>query len=173
VVADLGCGSGFLSSVLAQSASRVIAIDHSRAMLAAAKKKRLGAAVEFRQGEFDALPLADGEVDAAFANLVWHHLPDFAAAAAEVFRVLAPAGTVVISDLLPHDAEWMREAMGDLRLGLKPDQVLASLARAGFEALHWQSAVDQYTVTSPAGEVRRLPMFLARGEKPRREPRAV
>ena len=73
------------------------------------------------------MPLRDGEVQAAFANLVWHHLADHDAAAREVFRVLGPGGRVVVSDLLPHEAEWMRDAMGDLRLGLRVEQVLGAL----------------------------------------------
>lgn len=165
-VADLGCGTGFLTAALRQRAARVIAVDHSERMLDLAQKRQGGGAVEFRRGELDALPLADGECDAVFANLVWHHLPDFAAAAAESLRVLKPGGVCIVSDLLPHDAEWMREAMGDLRLGLKPEQVQAALLRAGFRELHWQQAVDRYRVAAPAGGAIDLPLFLVRGRRP-------
>lgn len=174
VVADLGCGTGFLSALLARRGARVLAVDHSERMLEAAERAKLEGAlegsVEFRRGELDALPLADGEVDAAFANLVWHHLPDFAAAAREVFRVLKPGGAFVVSDLEPHEAEWMRDAMGDLRLGLKSDQVVGALARAGFADLTTEPAVDRYRVTSPAGEARELPMFLVCGRRPAHRP---
>lgn len=168
VVADLGCGTGFLAANLANVASKVIAVDHSERMLAAAKKKGLPSNCDLRRGELDDLPIDDDAVDAAFANLVWHHLPDLSAAAREVFRVLKPGGTVVISDLLPHESEWMREAMGDLRLGLKPEQVLAALAAAGFHALRWERAVDCYRGRAPDGGTEiDLPMFLVRGQKPR------
>ncbi|MBK8101462.1 MAG: metalloregulator ArsR/SmtB family transcription factor [Planctomycetes bacterium] len=165
-VADLGCGTGFLTSRLAQHGVPVIAIDHSERMLHAAQRTIGEGRVEFRRGELDALPLQDGEVGAAFANLVWHHLPDHAAAAAEAFRVLRPGGIVVISDLQPHEHDWMREQMGDLRLGLRQDQVLAALARAGFTALHAEPALDHYCVQGPQGPRRQLPMFLVRGRKP-------
>lgn len=165
-VADLGCGTGFLTEALAQSGARVLAVDHSERMLAAARHKQRGGDVEFRVGELDALPIADREVDAAFANLVWHHLPDLAAAAAEVFRVLKPGGTAVVSDLLPHEADWMREAMGDLRLGLRPEQVIAALARAGFTALRSEPTVDRYRVATPAGATHDFPMFAVRGSRP-------
>jgi len=166
VVADLGCGAGFLSTLLAERGSRVLAVDHSERMLATAQRKKFAGTVEFRRGELDALPLDDDEVDAAFSNLVWHHLPDFAAAAREVLRVLKPGGAFVVSDLEPHEAEWMRETMGDLRLGLKPDQVVGALARAGFTDVHHEPAVDRYRVTSPTGERLDLPMFLVTGRKP-------
>jgi ABC-type cobalamin transport system permease subunit len=32
--------------------------------------------------------------------------------------VLRPGGVVVVCDLQPHECEWMRERMGDLRLGI-------------------------------------------------------
>jgi ArsR family transcriptional regulator len=167
VVADLGCGTGFLATRLAAAGARVIAVDHSERMLAAARRKKTAGAIEFRRGELDALPIDDQSVDAAFANLVFHHLPDFAAAAAEVFRILKPGGTVVISDLLPHDADWMRQTMGDLRLGLKAEQVSAALARAGFVELRSEPAVDRCRVHDPAGAPVEFPMFLVRGERPR------
>lgn len=166
VVADLGCGTGFLTAQLASSAARVIAVDHSPRMLAAAAKKQLPANCEFRRGELDALPIDSDCVDAAFANLVWHHLPDLSAAAREVFRILKPGGAVVISDLLPHECEWMREALGDLRLGLKPEQVVAALAAAGFHGLRWERAADRYRTKPQGGEDLDLPMFLVRGQKP-------
>jgi ArsR family transcriptional regulator len=166
VVADLGCGTGFLSSQLAPFAKRVIAVDHSPRMLEAAQKKALPRNCEFRQGELDALPIEDESVDAAFANLVWHHLPDLQAAAREVFRILKAGGAVVISDLLPHESEWMRDAMGDLRLGLKPEQVVAALAAAGFHSLRWERAGDRYRTKPPEGGQLDLPMFLVRGQKP-------
>jgi ArsR family transcriptional regulator len=165
VVADLGCGAGFLANWLAGRDVPVIAVDHSERMLAKAKQAVRAASVQFRQGEIDALPLLDDEVDAAFSNLVWHHLPDHDAAAREVFRVLRPGGVVVISDMLPHEAEWMREHMGDLRLGCKPEQVVGALARAGFRQLRSEAIVDRYRVAQPGQRPTEFPMFVVRGVK--------
>ena len=165
-VADLGCGTGFLATWLAERGGTVIAVDHSERMLRQAKQKGKRVRVAFRQGELDALPLADGEVDAAFCNLVWHHVADHDAAAREVLRALRPGGCIVLSDLLPHEADWMRERMGDLRLGLRPEQVVAVLARAGFVALRAEPLCDRYRVAAPGGAPVELPMFVVRGEKP-------
>jgi SAM-dependent methyltransferase len=169
-VADLGCGAGFLALWLAARGAQVVAVDHSEGLLAAAQSAGGSLvdadAVAFRRGELDALPIADGEVDAAFCNLVWHHLPDHDTAAREMFRAVRAGGAVVVSDLAPHDREWMREAMGDLRLGLKPEQIVVALARAGFVDLQVENACDRYCVTAPDGERTEFPMFLVRGRKP-------
>lgn len=171
VVADLGCGAGFLANWLAERGARVIAVDHSERMLGQASrgKEQRRVRAEFRQGDLEALPIGDAEVDVVFSNLVWHHLADQSAAAREVLRVLRPGGVLVISDLAPHEAEWMRDQMGDLRLGQKPDQIVAALARAGGIGLQAEPLVDRYCVTSPAGEAAEFPMFVVRGRKPARD----
>lgn len=164
-IADLGCGTGFLASWLASRGAVVVGVDHSERMLERARAL-CGDAVQLRLGELDALPVRDGEVAAVFANLVWHHLPDLDAAAREVLRVLQPGGTVVIGDLVPHRADWMREAMGDLRLGLEPEAVLGALLRAGAVDLRAERVADRYCATDAAGQGVEFPMFLVAGRKP-------
>jgi SAM-dependent methyltransferase len=165
-VADLGCGAGFLSGWLAERGADVVAVDHSRRMLEEAQQRAGAHGIDYRQGELDALPLRDGEVEAAFVNLVWHHLADHGAAAREVLRVLAPGGRVVVSDLLPHEAEWMRDQMGDLRLGLRPEWVVAALARAGFVELRTGEVLDRYRVEPPGASTTEFPMFVVSGQRP-------
>jgi len=167
-VADLGCGAGYLTAYLAERVGRVIAVDHSARMLEAAERqiRATPERVTFRRGELEQLPLADGEVDAAFANLVFHHVADMDRAAREVLRVLRPGGRVVITDLEPHDEDWMREAMGDLRLGVRAETVVAALARAGFVELEQRRLEDSYRVEAPDGRAAHLPMFLVRARRP-------
>lgn len=163
VIADLGCGAGFLTQYFAERGARVIAVDHAPRMVETARRSVGSASVEFRRGEMEQLPIATHEVDAAFANLVWHHLADVDRAAREVARVVKPGGTAVITDLLPHEEDWMRSEMGDLRLGIAPEVVLTALARAGFSALATESIKDHYVVAAKDGRVVHLPMFLVRG----------
>jgi len=161
-VADLGCGAGYLAEYLASQGARVIAVDHAPNMLEAARR-RLPSGVEVRAGELDHLPLSDREVDAAFANLVWHHVADGRAAAHEIARVLRPGGRVVVTDLLPHAEEWMREEMGDLRLGVTAEEVVSALSTAGFVDLASRPLDDRYVARGRSGRKVALPLFLVRG----------
>jgi ArsR family transcriptional regulator len=170
-VADLGCGAGYLSEYLASKGARVIAVDHAPGMLHAARK-RLPATVEVRAGELEHLPLVSGEVDAAFANLVWHHLADGRAAAREIARVLKPGGRVVVTDLLPHTEEWMRQEMGDLRLGIDADEVMATLEAVGFTDLSTRALDDRYVARGKSGRKVAFPLLLVSGSRGSRRARS-
>jgi ubiquinone/menaquinone biosynthesis C-methylase UbiE/biotin operon repressor len=175
VVADLGCGTGYLARGVAGLVAKVIGVDRSRAMLAQAKKTFAAefpeATVELRRGELDALPLADGEVDGIVAGMVLHHLPELAPALAEMRRALKPGAPLVILELEPHSEAWMRDTLGDLHLGLEPASVVAALRRAGFESIHVEPVDDHYTPRRPdpkqSGPAE-LPLYLVRAFAPGR-----
>lgn len=136
VVGDLGCGTGQVAAALAPFVARVIAVDRSGEMLQAARRRvRDTGTVEVRRGDLEALPIADGELDAATLLLVLHHIPDPAAALREAARVLRPGGRLVISDMLPHDHEEYRQQMGHIWLGFGDDQLRRLMAGAGFERI--------------------------------------
>lgn len=165
VVADVGCGTGYMARALVRVAERVICIDHSEAMLEQAKARLVelpetDGRVEFRVGEVDRLPLADGEVDAVFASLVLHHVPDVLAALREMRRALKPGGRLVVTDLLPHKEAWMTEAMADLRLGLDATELRSRVEKAGFVDAVVDAIEDRYVVEGPAGRRAELPLFL-------------
>jgi SAM-dependent methyltransferase len=78
-VADVGTGTGFVAAGLATRVERVVGIDYAPAMLEVAREnlRALGASnVDLVVGEASQLPLAEGAVDAAFANMVLHHSED-------------------------------------------------------------------------------------------------
>ncbi len=133
-VADIGTGTGVLALELAQAGLEVVAVDHSPAMLEAARAKvdEQGLhGVELRQGDASQLPLADGEVDAAFAHMVLQYLASPGDALAEMARVVAPGGWVVVIDFVRHDREWMREELGVQWLGFPPDEIRDAFSAAG------------------------------------------
>ena len=167
-VADVGCGTGYVSRALTGLASRLILVDQSERMLEEARR-RLGDAgceLDLRRGAFDALPLADGEVDGIVASMVAHHLPELAPALAEMRRALRPGGSAVLVDLLPHGESWMHEALGDRHLGLESSDVVRAFRRAGFEDVVLDAVDDRYRPTHPDGHAVSLPLFLVRGRVP-------
>jgi SAM-dependent methyltransferase len=167
VVADLGCGTGYVGEALVGLVGRLICVDRSTKMLAEAKKRlarRTGrTVVEFRRGEMDALPLADGEVDGVVAGMVLHHLPNLDAAIREMRRVLKPLGTAVILELAPHKEAWMRQGLGDRHLGLDASEVLAAMNRAGFVETAIDPIDDQYRPRRDDGTEVALPLYVCRG----------
>jgi ArsR family transcriptional regulator len=169
VVADVGCGTGYLAAALAPLVARVILVDHAPAMLERARDNLAGAlcALEFRRGEIDALPLADEEVDAVVAGMVLHHAPDPAAFFREAYRVLRPGGVLVVEDMLPHKEAWMREDMADLRLGLEPDVLERKLIEIGFHAPAVERVDDAHIPEHPDGGRVQLPLFVLRAYKGR------
>jgi ArsR family transcriptional regulator len=164
VVADIGTGTGVLALELARLGLRVVAIDSSPRMLDAARAKaeREGlASIELRLGDAGALPLADGEVDAAVAHMVMQYLASPAEALREMARAVRPGGPVVVVDFLHHQHEWMRQELGVSWLGFSPEEVTAWYGDAGLAGFRLE------TEPAPAGG-RDLPAtFIASGRRPR------
>ncbi len=132
-VADVGTGTGILALELARLGLRVVAIDNSARMLEAARVKieREGlTGIELRRGEASALPLADGEVDAAVAHMVLHYLPSPGEAVREMARAVRPGGAVVAVDFVRHQHEWMRQELGVAWLGFAEEEVRGWFAEA-------------------------------------------
>jgi ArsR family transcriptional regulator len=160
-VGDLGCGTGQLSEALAPYVGRVVAIDASRAMLAAARK-RLQAVpnTELRAGTLEALPVRTGELDAAMLSLVLHYTVEPTAVLAEAARALRPGGRLLIIDMLPHDREEYRARMGHVWLGFGREQLAEWLHEAGFDRLHHHALPADPAAKGPAlfvASARRLP----------------
>lgn len=132
-VGDLGCGTGQVSETLAPFVGRVIAVDESPEMLAAARRRLEGLGnVEVRSGELESLPIEAGSLDAAVVFLVLPYLPEPGAVLAEVARVLRPGGRAVVVDMMPHDREEYRQRMGHLWLGVPPEKIQEWMTAAGF-----------------------------------------
>ena len=133
-VGDLGCGTGQVATTLAPFVRQVIAVDGSRAMIQALRKRLNGTAnVEVRHGRLQSLPLDDAVLDAAVSCLVLHHVPQPPAVLGEAARVLRPGGRLLIVDMLRHDRREFQQQMGHEWLGFEPTQMMQWLTEAGFD----------------------------------------
>lgn len=138
-VGDLGCGTGQLAEMLAPYVRRVVAVDASPEMLAAARTRLAGTTnVEPRLGDLESLPIGDGELDVAVLFLVLHYVPEPARALAEVRRVLRPGGKVLVVDMMPHAREEYRQQMGHVWQGFSEQQLGSWLTQAGFTSIHYR-----------------------------------
>jgi len=158
-VGDLGCGTGQVSAALAPFVARVIAVDASAAMLQAARKRLNGLDnVELRRGDLEALPIDNGQLDAATLMLVLHHVPEPQRALAEVARVLKPQGRAIVVDMLPHDRESYRQQMGHVWLGFSDEHVRRLFQEAGFEEVRIVSLPPDAKAKGPG-------LFVATGKR--------
>jgi ubiquinone/menaquinone biosynthesis C-methylase UbiE len=121
-ILDLGCGTGEMALAIARASRAVtlIGVDGDAEVLrrAAAKARAEGVELELHEALADHIPLADADVNCVVSTLMFHHLGPAAkrAALAEVRRVLAPGGRLLICDVGRASDPIMRSAFFAVQL---------------------------------------------------------
>jgi ubiquinone/menaquinone biosynthesis C-methylase UbiE len=136
---DVGCGTGAAVRTAAVTAERAVGVDLAPAMIARAGELAEGLTnVEFLEAESGHLPFDDGAFTAVLCTTSFHHYPDPYAATAEMARVLAPGGRLVIGDpssdrLVTRVADRVLRVAepGHVRM-YRTEDLAAILYRAGF-----------------------------------------
>lgn len=161
-VADLGCGTGNVSEVLAPLVKRVCAVDSSEVMLDAARKRLKGAGltnVHYQEGRIEATGLDRASVDAAICVLVLCYVPDLHAAAREMHDIIRPGGRVLIIDMAEHDRVSYKHTMGHRWLGIPQKALTDALQAAGLKDIRINRIPDDPDARGPG-------LFVCTASKP-------
>ncbi|MCX7713670.1 MAG: metalloregulator ArsR/SmtB family transcription factor [Chthoniobacterales bacterium] len=135
-VADMGCGEGILTQLLARRARRVIGVDNSPDMVAYARRLATENGIQnidFRLGDMEAPPIEDNEVDLVIFSQALHHAANPPQALREAWRILRIGGRILILDLAAHNCEEARELYADVWLGFRETELFELLTRSGYE----------------------------------------
>jgi arsenite methyltransferase len=147
-VVDLGSGAGFdcfLAARAVGAKGQVIGVDMTPDMIEKARanaRKGKYRNVEFRLGEIESLPVADGSADVIISNCVINLSPDKTRVFQEAFRILKPGGRLMVSDIvllrpLPAVLQKSVEAYSACISGaLLKSAYLKAIRAAGFQPVN-------------------------------------
>lgn len=172
---DVATGAGHTALALAPRSGLVVATDLTREMLAEARKLAAGAAnVVFQRADVHRLPYRDGAFDVVASRRAPHHFSDIRAAIAEMHRVLARGGRLVIDDRSVPEDDFADATMNRLDVlhdeshvrQYRPSEWRAMLESAGFAIEVLDPYVRHRPVSSltdgvSAGNARRIGEILA------------
>ncbi len=152
LILDAGCGVGGASLWLAEkTAANYVGITISEIQLQLANRyaqeRNLGDRATFQLGNYFDTKFKNGTFDKIFAiESFCHAYPNPKALCAEMYRILKPGGTMVVSDgtLLRHPQDQDEEKLaGEFCRGFKmagwntPEEIVAAFQAVGFSSVHY------------------------------------
>lgn len=138
-VCEIGCGSGWLSLMLARAGADVVGVDLSPEMVAIAEERRDAEGVEHARFVVADMEELGAELDGPFDRCVFyeslHHSPDAARALVNAHRLLAPGGQLVLAEpnwKHRYEGRSASAQYGVTECGYSTRQLKRYLAAAGF-----------------------------------------
>lgn len=167
-ILDLGCGTGDLTARIAQTGAEVMGVDANAEMLAQAQAKF--PALRFVQADAMALPDFGRPFDGVFSNAVLHWIPDLAAVATGLARVLRAGGRFVaecggagcnagITGMLARVANEHGFAFADTGHFRALAEIVAPFEAAGFRVTRTEWFPRDTLLDGPDGMLNFLRMF--------------
>lgn len=147
---DVGCGEGRFCRLIAPHVGNTTGIDPSPSLIAEAKRR--DPAGSYRVGRAEALDFADDAFDLVIAYLSLIDIDDIAPAIAEMARVLAPGGTLLIANLNSFNTAaaqggWQRSWRQRNRYFAIDDYLAERPLRAawkGIDVINWHRPLSTY-----------------------------
>jgi uncharacterized membrane protein/2-polyprenyl-3-methyl-5-hydroxy-6-metoxy-1,4-benzoquinol methylase len=130
---DVGGGTGYLASCVADRYARVVVADLSPGMLRVARSRNLQT-VEASALE---LPFKDEEFDVVLCTDALHHIKQIERAVAEMCRVLKPGGTILIHEFHVQGWKgfifyWFERLFVDDSVFITPAELQTRIEKNGF-----------------------------------------
>lgn len=140
-IADVGCGNGRLSALLASSGNDVIGVDNAEEQIKLARELYQGRqGLSFQLADSEALPFPEESMDVVIFSHSLHHMPRPERSLTESARALIPGGRIILLDLASHNEEWLREHFGDLWLGFTRHDLGRWMEGAGLQVKEIEEA---------------------------------
>jgi ubiquinone/menaquinone biosynthesis C-methylase UbiE len=158
ILADIGCGPGLLTTLIARKFPRlkVLGLDTAQEMIKTANANAVSLGfegrVEFREGNIQSLPLPDQTLDFAVSSLSLHHWSQPERGLAEIHRALKPGGQVLLIDMrrdsrlffyllmlfatsivMPAAMRRINEPLGSVLASYTPEEIQDFFARSPFK----------------------------------------
>lgn len=142
---DAGCGGGLIAEPMARLGAAVVGLDASETAhgVAKAHASAQGLAIDYRLGGIETL--AEPPFDIILALEVIEHVADVDAFLSHCRRLTAPGGVLILSTLnrtpksfalgivaAEYILRWLPRGTHDWKKFLKPSELAAALAKAGF-----------------------------------------
>ena len=107
---DLACGTGDLTSLLAEKYPRgeIVGLDLTGPMLALARGRNRQRNVRFTRQDMGALGVATGSADVVTGSYTLRNAPDLGQALDEIRRVLKPRGVAAFLDFAKPQTRWLQ-----------------------------------------------------------------
>jgi SAM-dependent methyltransferase len=136
-ILDVACGTGALTLAFAERSGSAVGLDIMAPALAQARERARERSLdnaEFTLGELERMPFDDGQFTGAVCRFSFHHFVNPDRVFAEMARVIAPQGWMVIADMTASE-EQAKAALHNEMERLADPTHSRTLAASEFDSL--------------------------------------